>query len=252
MRVGVLLGRVLLCGSVILACSSKDDDDEEEGALACNQSAAECRASFADTYQGAYTGDASGSLILSADESGDVVGTVTHSDGSSSAIFGDVNQFGKITGETDDGTRFVGQIDENGRVTGTWEGPGGKGTFAATGSTASVPGPSGTGGSGSGSGGASFGGSPSVPQGGSSTGNPFENDPRFTPSIDAVCTATAKCGDDPLECAELMLEIRELTALAGCIEELNAFFTCAVASGQCDVSVVCAAEDDAFAVCLGN
>lgn len=229
-----------------LACSSSNDDDEkEDGALPCNQSPAECRANLADTYQGAYTGDAAGSLILDADESGDVVGTATSGDGSSFAIFGSVNQFGKITGEADDGTRFVGQIDASGRVTGTWEGPAGSGTFAAVGTKPVTipPGNSGTGGSGSG-------GASSASGGSSSGGNSLANDPRFTPSVDVICAATAKCGDDPAECRDSLLLIRELIDTE-CIDELNAFMTCAVNSGQCDVASECQVAYDALNACGG-
>ncbi len=217
-----------------LACSSSNDDEKEEGALPCNQSPAECRANLADTYQGAYTGDAAGSLILDVDGSGDVVGTATSGDGSSSAIFGSVNQFGKITGEADDGTRFVGQIDASGRVTGTWEGPAGSGTFAAVGTKPVTipPGNSGAGGSP---------GSPST--------DPFANDPRFTPSVAAICEVSVRCGDDKAECEEMVLELREVVAALGCIEELNAFFTCIVSSGQCEETSECQAAADALNGC---
>lgn len=248
MRVSVIVGQLVLgCLAFGLGCSSSKDGDEqkEEGALPCNQSVAECRANFADTYQGAYAGDAAGSLILSADESGEIVGTATTSDGSF-AIFGSVNQFGKLTGEADDGTRFVGQIDESGRVTGTWEGPAGSGTFTAVG-TKPVTIPPGSGSGGSGSGGASSGGSPS----GGSPSDPLANDPRFTPSIDVICTARAKCGDDPATCEEMMLALREAVADAGCIEELNGFFTCVVSSGQCGMVAECQAAYDALFACGG-
>jgi hypothetical protein len=249
MWVRVIVGQLVLgCVAFGVGCSSSKDDDEqkEEGALPCNQSAAECRANFADTYQGAYAGDASGSLILSADESGEIVGTATSGDGSF-AIFGSVNQFGKLTGEADDGTRFVGQIDESGRVTGTWEGPAGSGTFTAVG-TKPVTIPPGSGSGGSGSGGASSGGSPS---GGSQSSNPLANDPRFTPSVAVICAASEKCGDDPATCEETVLFLRELVAEAGCIEELNGFFTCVVNSGQCGMVAECQAAYDTLNACGG-
>jgi hypothetical protein len=247
MWVRVIVGQLVLgCVAFGVGCSSSKDDDEqkEEGALPCNQSAAECRANFADTYQGAYAGDASGSLILSADESGEIVGTATSGDGSF-AIFGSVNQFGKLTGEADDGTRFVGQIDESGRVTGTWEGPAGSGTFTAVG-TKPVTIPPGSGSGGSGAGGASSGGSPS---GGSQSSNPLANDPRFTPSVAVICAASVKCGDDPATCEDELLLLRELVAEVGCIEELNGVFTCVVNSGQCGTVPECQAAYDAFDMC---
>jgi hypothetical protein len=247
MRVSLIVGQLVLgCLALGLGCSSSKDDDDpkEEGALPCNQSVAECRANFADTYQGAYVGDAAGSVILSADESGEVVGTATTSDGSV-AIFGSVNQFGKFTGEAEDGTRFVGQIDTSGRVTGTWEGPAGSGTFTAVG-TKPVTIPPGSGGGGSGSGGATSGGSPS---GGSPSSNPLANDPRFTPSIDAICAASAKCGDDPATCEETVLFLRQAVADAGCIAELNGFFTCVVNSGQCGMVAECQGAYDALNAC---
>jgi hypothetical protein len=233
----------LVLGWVVfsLACSSSkgDDDPKEEGALPCNQSAAECRANLADTYQGTYTGDAAGSLILSADESGDVVGTATSGDGTSFAIFGSVNQFGKITGDADDGTHFEGQIDTSGRITGTWSGPAGSGTFVAVGTKPVTIPPGNSGGGGSGSGGSPSGGAPSSDP----------DDPRFTPSVDVICTSAAKCGDDPADCEETVLLLREIVVETGCIEELNGFFTCVVNSGLCGMTAECQAAYDALNAC---
>ena len=165
------------------------------------------------------------------------------SDGGSFAVFGSVNQFGKVTGESEDGTRFVGQIDASGRLTGTWEGPAGSGTFAAVGTKPVTRPPGNPGGGGSGSGGAPSGGAPSS--------NPLANDPRFTPSIEVVCAAAVPCGDDPAECEDTVLLLRELSAEAGCIVELNAFFTCVVNSGQCGMTAECQASYDALNACAG-
>ncbi len=109
MRVSVIVGLVVVgCVSFGLGCSSSKDDDEqkEEGALPCDQSAAECRAKFADTYQGSYTGDAAGSLILSADRVRAIVGTGHRARTVRSPSGSAQSSSASLTGEADDGTRF--------------------------------------------------------------------------------------------------------------------------------------------------
>jgi hypothetical protein len=244
MRVTPWLVQALVSvGVVAVGCSSSGGDDKpkEAGTLACNQPATECRAGFADTYEGTYTGDASGRVILDVDVLGGIVGTATKADGSSVAIFGQVNEFGKITAEADDGTQFVGQFEADGSFTGTWTGPNGSdGTFSGTSTTPTT----GTGGR-SGAGGASSGGS----AGGSTSTDPLATDPRFIPSLDAICDAIVACGQDRKECEEQVVLLRGGAAQAGCIDELNAFFACAVGAGTCDASVQCQGVFDSLMTC---
>jgi len=120
------LGACLLVG----ACSSSTNGGNSAtpaGALPCTGLAIDCRAAFADTYNGSYAGAQSGTFGLSVDILGGIQGTAP----GSITITGQVNEFGQITFTFSDGTTFTGQFnaDHHG-FKGTWKSSGGQtGTF---------------------------------------------------------------------------------------------------------------------------
>jgi hypothetical protein len=239
---------------VAVGCSS-DDDDKETGALPCDSTPSECKAAFADDYEGVYTGDASGRVIFTVDPDGTLYGTAT-TDAGSEALDGTVNQFGRIQGTASDGTKYDGQFDGNNGFSGTWTSPeGNTGTFAGKGTGVSVPvgtgGSSATGGrSGTATGGRSpTGGTTST--GGTSSTDPILSDPRFSPDTPTICAASVVCGADISECEPNLILLRDIAVDSGCIAQLNAMFACVVDTGACDIPTQCPAQYEAFETCVG-
>lgn len=242
-----------------LGCSdSGDDERKEKGDLPCAGSESACRAAFEDSYEGAYTGDATGRVIFTVDSEGNAFGTATKGDGGSEGLLGEVDAHGRLELTGSDGTTFVGQLDEGHRFTGTWTASdGSSGTFAGAGTDTSSPGGSGgtssTGGSAgstggrTGSGGASTGGSSST---GGSQGDVL-SDPRFQPGTAEICAASAACGDDPAACLPALADLRTEAIAAGCVAQVNALFACLVDTGGCDAGEACPAQLTALFECGG-
>jgi hypothetical protein len=221
------LGLVVL--GLAFGCSGDGDDDKKaEGALPCNQSAAACKASFADSYEGTYTGDATGRVIFEVDSSGAIFGTATLSDGNSEGLLGEVNEYGKFTGEGSNGTVYTGQFDGKGGFSGTWKATDGtSGTFSGTG-TKPPPVASGTGGN-TGTGGSTGTGGFNGGIGGSPPGRSG-----FDPTVDEICDFIVMCDTTRAECESQVGAIQDLMAQYGCVAETNAFFQCGLDSQACE------------------
>jgi hypothetical protein len=202
-----------------------------DGELPCNTTPVECRQAFWDVYDGTYQGDAAGSLILDVDILGGVVGTVTLVGGTSTALQGQVNEFGKLVATTEDGTEYTGQFTSDKRDAGTWTAADGtNGTFEAA--SMSATGPAST--------------SPAASDSSPPSMGSVMSAEVLAAATDA-CEALQSCeGVDPPDCSTLT-EASLLPAECSAFE--LAVYTCQGDAG-CDFATACDAEAEAAFNCL--
>lgn len=225
------LGRSILLGAWFAAVVSCSGEEGEEGSgaapgdLPCDTTPVECRAAFRDVYEGTYAGAVSGRLILDIDMNGGIVGTVTAANNQSAALFGRVNEFGRVEFTSDDDTIWVGQFTADHRFAGTWAAADGKeGTFQGR-RTAADPEP------------ADPADDPADPA----------DDPFFA-AARAACRAVEHCEGVTANCDQVTDE--DLAAVPiGCRDATLSLYACQEAAA-CEFQTACLTEFDEALDCL--
>lgn len=222
-----------LCSA--LACSSSDDGSDAktpDGALSCDGLAIDCRAAYADEYDGTYTGSDQGRFTLRVDILGGVSGTVLGDGAPSAAATGQVNEFGQIAFTLPDGTKFDGQFAADGTsFQGSWTGPAGSGTFSGKSATR-VPVNGGTGGAASGT-------------GGNGNSVPPPSVAEVQAAVKDACQAVANCGlVAESTCATVMPR-----SLTDCLREELTLYQCTLAD-PCNSLTTCEPQSNAMQACF--
>ena len=232
------MGLVVAVVSVAPGCGSENEEAQAKtpsGALPCDGLAIDCRAAYADEYDGSYSGGALGRFTLRVDVLGGISGTVNDDDAGPQSATGQVNEFGQIEFSLPDGTTFSGQFKADGAsFQGTWTGPGGSGTFTGQSATKA---PAGGGGAGSGGAGAGSGGTGNV--------GPQPSVEQVTTAVKQSCEAAAECGLVPASsCAEV-----KPRSLTDCLREELTLYQCIIAD-PCNSLTTCAPQSSALMACF--
>jgi hypothetical protein len=223
MTLAMLVGLPFVVGCPAEGNRDGADGGTPEGALACDKAPVACRETFADNYEGTYAGSKTGRVILDIDALGGIVGTATKMDGTSVAMFGEVDEFGQLTLSDDDGTEWRGQFTQERQLSGTWAGTDdSNGTFVAASTTRSAA---------------------------TSTDDSTPSPPTQQPSGDvsasaaaaaalSACEATRECEGMTANCAEIEAAGESATAPPECRAAELSLYDCMVENG-CNSEVAC-------------